>query len=222
LSAAWRPPVEFGAPWHDIALAWAPEGVLFGFVSFLALRFLNEKNTDVSGISIAAAAYVVLLSLPVWVLGAVIPPGTALNSFASQLQPLRDVFLQGGLAGGILAGAMTLVYAAICAFAVLGELLCAALWAALVTPSIAQSAATGRITLIAGKPFGAAFGSAVLAGGAFWIARLLIISAGVENMLLRGGFDAFVTIIIIGVYARTATSTDTSQPTANSIGGETR
>lgn len=204
--------MEFSASWRDIALAWAPEGVLFGIVCFLGLHFFARRDTNAPGISIVAVLFVVLLSLPIWALGAIIPTGTVLNSFASQLRPLKDVFLLGGPVGGIVAGAMALGYAAVCAIAVLGALLCAALWAALVMPSMAQSAATGRMTLVAGKALGPAFGSAVLAGGAFWIVRLLIISAAVENVLLQTGFDALATIVIIGLYARRAVSVDTSRP----------
>lgn len=180
-------------------MAWGPEGFTFGMLCFFAQRtFKTPARRTLSSITIG---FYLVMWLSIWALGVIVPGGMTLSSFSSYLLPLKDTFLLGGLAGGVLAGGMAMVYAIICIIGVTGALLGAAAWAALILPSMTQSATSGRITLALGVGFGWAFGSAIVSGTAFWILRLFIIGM-VENALWRGIIDAAATVAIIGIYAQ--------------------
>ncbi|MFT4163506.1 hypothetical protein [Shinella sp.] len=124
-------------------LAWMPEGIVFGLLGFVALRIFGGRLTATGGIPAGAAGFYLILWLPAWTFGVIVPGGTVLNVLSSHLQPLKGVFFAGGLIGGIVAGGLLLAYAVICFMVVPVELLGVAAWVGLTQSSMTGSALQG-------------------------------------------------------------------------------
>jgi len=196
-----RPTVGFGAPWRDIVLAWLPEGIVLGLLSFAAQRIFGGRQGATRGIPVATAGFYLILWLPVWTLGVIVPGGTVLNVFSNSLSPLKETFYAGGPVGGIVAGGVLLAYASICLVVVVIELLAATAWAGLTQSTMIASALQGSITCQPDAHIGWVLRSAILVGALFWSARLIVIAI-IEGPLWRGVVDAAVTVLLIGIYAR--------------------
>lgn len=196
-----RPGVGFDVSWRDLVVAWLPEGIAFGLSSFAAQRIFCARHRVRSRISVASLGYYLLLWLPVWIVGVIVPGGTVLNVFSSYLPPLKDAFLVGGPVGGIVAGSLVLAYATICFAVILIELSCAAAWAGFVQSPMTRSALQGSGAYQPEGSGGRMVQSAVLFGTLFWTQRLIGIAV-IEDALWRGLIDAACTMLLIGAHAR--------------------
>ena len=214
LAQAWRPPVVFGISPPNLLLAWAPEGLALGVLCFWAEYCAGGRRPWPGRQAAMALVSYLLTFIPIWLLGVLLPGIRVLSTFGASVQQLKDVFPLGKLADGLPIGSLLVVaYATMATVYVLAVLLVAAALAVFLQPQM--MALSRPADACTPRPLRARYAMIVLAGSAFWAARLLA-TQWLPDQGLRGMANAAAVVLLAGMHARTAAQPHTIGPGSDS------
>lgn len=210
--ASVRPAPAWGSDWQALLAAWLPEALLMAGVAFAAQRLFAAARKGLPAVQPGGVIWFVLLWLALWALGVFLPTGLLLYELAQALAPLKNVFLQGGFAGLLLAGGMGLLLVGLYTAGASALLVLAWVWACCWQKPLRHLAQQGQLVRPSCIPGVTRLAVPALLGMLYWLVRLLAWSWLYAAPWTLALLDALTSLLLIGVYAAATSHAKQQQP----------